>query len=152
MKRGMLFGAIVLVIAAACGGGGDSGDTEPTSAERDGPQPAVVVTASKVKFQPEVIRVASGVPFQLRLENLDPFEHDLQVAGLEVDVVDDGGLGHRPEGQAHGGGEKPVLALHVKAKETMTGTFVAHDRGTYDFWCTLPGHKDQGMVGQITIE
>jgi uncharacterized cupredoxin-like copper-binding protein len=24
--------------------------------------------------------------------------------------------------------------------------------GTYQFWCTVPGHRDAGMTGTLTVE
>jgi uncharacterized cupredoxin-like copper-binding protein len=124
------------------------------AARGSGADPVVVtVRADKVKFAPEAIRVEAGVPFELRLENADPFEHDLQVDGLEVEVLAGGSSarpGHRDADDGHDGGE--TLAVHTGAEETMSGVFVASEVGTYDFWCTLPGHKDSGMIGTITVE
>jgi uncharacterized cupredoxin-like copper-binding protein len=43
--------------------------------------------------------------------------------------------------------------LHVAAEPGATGhmTFTPTKSGTYEFYCTVPGHKDAGMVGTMTV-
>jgi uncharacterized cupredoxin-like copper-binding protein len=45
------------------------------------------------------------------------------------------------------------VALHVAAEpgETNTIQFVAKQAGTYAYFCSLPGHKEQGMLGAIIV-
>ena len=39
----------------------------------------------------------------------------------------------------------------LKAGESGTSEFVAGEEGTYYYICTVPGHREQGMVGEIIV-
>jgi plastocyanin len=46
-----------------------------------------------------------------------------------------------------------ILANLTVAKEgdEATGTFTFDRPGVYRFWCTIPGHRDFGEVGTLTV-
>ena len=39
----------------------------------------------------------------------------------------------------------------LKPGESGTSEFIAGEEGTYYYICTVPGHRDQGMVGEIVV-
>jgi nitrite reductase (NO-forming) len=39
----------------------------------------------------------------------------------------------------------------LKPTESGTSEFIAGEEGTYYYICTVPGHRDQGMVGEIIV-
>jgi len=39
----------------------------------------------------------------------------------------------------------------LKAGESGTAEFIAGEEGTYYYICTVPGHREQGMVGEIIV-
>ena len=41
--------------------------------------------------------------------------------------------------------------IHLKPGESGTAEFIAGEEGTYYYICTVPGHRDQGMVGEIIV-
>jgi len=50
-----------------------------------------------------------------------------------------------------------IDALNVKGKTIQPGqsdvvTFAATKAGTYQYYCSVPGHKDKGMVGTLTVK
>lgn len=138
---------IVLAVplaAVACGDSGDDAD------DGGGSEASVIVVAENTQFSPDEITVASGREVTLELENRDEFEHDLQVDGLEVEVIEGGS--ERPEHGGEHGSEAGVLAVHTTGDESASITFMANDPGTYEFYCTISGHKDSGMVGTLTVQ
>jgi plastocyanin len=40
----------------------------------------------------------------------------------------------------------------VSPGQTTSVTFTPDRTGTFQFYCSVPGHKDQGMVGQLTVK
>lgn len=49
-----------------------------------------------------------------------------------------------------------VTDMNVKSAQVLPGktgtiTFTASKTGTFDFFCDIPGHKDGGMLGKITV-
>ena len=39
----------------------------------------------------------------------------------------------------------------AKQGDVATATFTFRTPGTYSFWCTIPGHKEFGEVGSLTV-
>lgn len=141
-----------VAVVAACGGSGDDGamDMEHGGAAGDRTMAAetrVTVRIVDALFDPDEITISSGQLIELTLENKDGQEHDFQVDGLEVEVMSGGA-----SSEEHGGGDGNTLALHTPADNTGSIVFMAMDPGTYEFYCTIAGHKDAGMVGTLTVE
>ena len=49
------------------------------------------------------------------------------------------------------GSEVATASNPLKAGESGSSEFIAGEEGTYYYICTVPGHRDQGMVGEIII-
>lgn len=116
-----------LVTLVACGGG----DVERGNvAGRAGGTPAadatrVTVDASNFSFDPGRLRIGATEEIALALHSQDG-PHDLAVDGLRL-VAE------------VGGGETDVARLRIDTP------------GRYTFFCSLPGHRDGGMEGTITV-
>lgn len=114
-----------------------------------GPQ-AVEVSAKAMQYQPATFEVTAGQPVRLTFRNDDVVEHDLSVMEFPMSH-----MGATPEPMAgHDMGEMPVdPELHMAA--AMGGTevleFTPSKPGTYEFFCTVAGHKEAGMVGTLTV-
>jgi len=75
------------------------------------------------------------------------------------DVVNDGmsfhafGVTQDTEGFAGiiPGSEVAAPTNPLKPGESGTAEFIAGEEGTYYYICTVPGHRDQGMVGEIIV-
>jgi len=76
---------------------------------------------------------------------MDGMEHDMMVDGLRIEMVGKAAGGH------HAGAPADTLVVHTMANENGSITFRTDQRGTYQFYCTLPGHRDAGMVGEMTV-
>ena len=142
MKRrlgpSLLFvGTLLPAIAVACGGDSGSAGAPPTPT-------TIEVTADELRFNPGTIEVPAGQMVTLRLVNEDDMEHDLEVQGLMPRGI---------SGGAHGdhGGSATSVAVHTQAGETASVEFQAEDRGTYEVFCTVPGHKELGMVAELVV-
>lgn len=144
MRRTPLFTAAVLAAAlllAACGddtdhGGGHMGDGNHMGPgdmghDRDASPVAadarrIEVTASSFAFDPDEITVEAGEDIAIVLSSADTL-HDFTVDELDAHVsVDDG--------------------------ETDEGGLRAEEPGTYTFYCSVPGHRDEGMEGTLVVE
>lgn len=153
-------GVVVVLVGAACGGsGGSSGGMGPdmnmsTAASGDmstassGQQPDVVldIAVRDVRYEPASIEVPAGKVVQIKMRNMDGVEHDMQVDGLMVEMMDGGQMAGDLEGMPAG-----TLAMHTMANGNASIMFRTEQKGTYQFYCTLPGHKDAGMVGELKV-
>lgn len=138
----------IALLVSACGGGDDEGDSTTGSGSDD----TITVQAKNVKFEPDSLIISTDMMVTMTLENLDGQEHDLQVDGLDVEVSSGGATGDEHGGGGAQGDNGDVLAIHTGANETSSIVFMAMEKGTYEFHCTITGHKEAGMVGTLVIE
>lgn len=53
------------------------------------------------------------------------------------------------------GHEKPepgMVVAHTTPKKEAKARFTPTQPGTYEFYCSVPGHKDAGMKGTLTVQ
>ncbi len=144
-----------LVVAAGLFGAGCGDVDVPKHPDpldhRDGQTATVrelLVQAKDVKFLPATLAIKAGQSVKITLVNQDGAEHDLQIDDIDAEIID-GGV----QAGEHGGGhDTAALAMHTNANETASITFVANEPGTYEYYCTIPGHKESGMVGTLTVQ
>lgn len=93
----------------------------------------VKVIATDLKFNPPTIQAKVGQPVKIVLENKGLIEHDISFPTIQAD--------------------KPAASLKVLAKAGQTATleFTPTAKGTFEYICTIPGHKEAGMKGTITV-
>jgi plastocyanin len=121
-----LFLAATLSIAA-CGGGNDDGSAGPTAGTGPtGPVEATLdVEASEFAFEPDALSASADTVTAIQVTNVGSIEHDLRIDEGDLTIVADRG-------------------------ETAEGTF-SLPAGTYAFYCSIPGHREAGMEGVLTV-
>lgn len=139
--------SLILAASAACGESAQGTDSKNEAASHDGGQPDVVIDVSlkDLRFTPEAVEVAAGKTVRINVRNMDGTEHDMLVEGLRIEKVGDAMNGD------HAGAMPDMLVVHTMANENGSITFRTDQKGAYQFYCTLPGHKDAGMVGRMTV-
>jgi plastocyanin len=122
-------GCLVLV-ASACGGGGGGGGGGPKSvtvtAPSGGGTPSVTIEAHDIYLRPNQIKAPAGK--------------------LRIRYVEDGAQQHTLVIQGVKGFELKVSP----GGKSDTGT-VTLQPGEYTYYCTIPGHRAQGMQGTLTV-
>lgn len=89
--------------------------------------PAVAVELSDFKFAPSTIEIPADQKVTLELKNKGSVEHD-----VTVDAV----------------GFKAI----VRGGQSATRAIGPLKAGTYDFYCSVAGHKESGMVGKLVVK
>jgi len=112
---------ITASLALSACGGGGSG-SNPSG---QGPQ-QVTLKAEDIKWDPTTITVKANQPVVITIQNTGTLKHNftLQDFGVNQDV-DPG--------------------------KTETVTFTPNKTGSFQFFCNIPGHKEAGMVGTLTV-
>jgi uncharacterized cupredoxin-like copper-binding protein len=136
--------ALVLV-SAGCGADGDA-----TAADLE-PAPSIsVVGTDGLAFEPAAHAVQAGDAIELVLRSESGVEHDLIVEGAgDVGSAFDQGGGH-----SHDDDELVPEDLHVAhalAGEEARSLFTISEPGTYEVYCSIPGHREAGMVGTLVV-
>lgn len=86
------------------------------------------------------IQLKKGEKVTLKFENTGAIPHDFTVERMEAADIP---LGHVP-----GGGSGQTLDPGQEAEVTFT----PDEAGTFTYFCSVPGHKELGMVGKIIVE
>lgn len=87
----------------------------------------ITVIGKEFKFIPDAIRVKKGQHVTIVFKNKGHVSHSLTI---------------------------PDLGLHtptIQSGSRATISFTAKDTGVHGFWCTVPGHKQAGMKGEVDI-
>jgi uncharacterized cupredoxin-like copper-binding protein len=134
MRRMCLMLAIPLVaLAAGCGSGSSSGSSAsspPAGGGASGGTGQVIeipISSSGFSFTKTSVTASAGT-VKLNAMNPQSVPHDISIKGNGVDVKGS---------QVSNGGVSTVTA-NLKA-------------GTYEFYCSVPGHEAAGMKGTLTV-
>lgn len=115
--------ALTAVLAlAACGGGGDAGD----GPGGDG-RALEVLGTDALAFEPSQLSAPAGE--------------------ITVELTSEPGVNHTFVIEELGDRE----VVEAGPGETASGT-VELEPGTYTFYCSVPGHREAGMEGILTVE
>jgi plastocyanin len=138
----MLFAALALALAG-CGGSDEKSSSSGSSAATETPTPTATKAASSggggssltvaadpsaLKFDKTSLDAKAG-KVTITMDNPSDIPHAVAIEGNGVDV----------DGKTVGKGEKSVASADLKP-------------GTYEFYCPVPGHKEAGMEGKLTVK
>lgn len=86
------------------------------------------VQSTALKFDQAPTTLPAG-RVTIELQNMAGLPHDVTFEGVR--------------------GDKPIV--ETKGKDSATGT-VELEPGTYTYYCNIPGHRDAGMEGTVTVQ
>jgi|SRR5207248_1892366 len=109
---------------AGCGGGSSSSGGRKNAPVAKGAR-VIDVQAQSFSFTPSKIDVTAGEPVAIKLSSSDTF-HDFTIQGTGYITGSDQG-------------------------KSAEGGFKISKPGNYTFYCSVPGHRQAGMVGTITV-
>jgi plastocyanin len=136
----MAVAALAVLGLAACGGGGDNNETtaaaQPTTTAAAGggggggsTVDISTPSGSDLAFNQKDVSAKSG-SVTINFDNVQPLQHDVKVEDSS--------------GQELGGTD-------LVSSGTATAT-VDLQPGTYTFFCSVPGHRQAGMEGTLTVK
>jgi uncharacterized cupredoxin-like copper-binding protein len=108
-----------------------------------------VVGTDALTFIPDVFAIPAGEEVTVTFTAEAAAEHDFVIA----DAAALGTTGEEGHGD-HGDDETPDTDLHVAhadAGQTVTATFTISEPGTYTVYCSVPGHRESGMLATLTV-
>lgn len=144
MKR-LIFAVLAALLLAGCG--------ETTGHAGGGHDSAAVTTvtlnAADFSFSPASIDVVAGQPVKIVVKNTGVQIHDFTIRAIPLTEAAHGS--GSADDHAHTAGDS---AVHVAAEAGATSTieFTPAESGTYEFECSVAGHKEAGMVGTLAVK
>ena len=132
----VMFGFVLILLLSACAA------TQPST--------EINVEATDFAYSPLSITIPAGQPVTLVLKNSGNVEHDFVIDRInvtDIESTDSGSAEH------HQMGHESEYDLHffAKAEETATVRFTALEPGTYEIFCSVEGHKEAGMIGELIV-
>jgi uncharacterized cupredoxin-like copper-binding protein len=127
-----LLGAMVLLLA---GCGTDTTVEATTQLSVEG--------TDRLAFEPAEFAVPAAEEVTLRLTAGEAVGHDFVIEGAEAQ----GAAGDQGNAVASG----DLAVAHADPGQTVTGTFTIDEPGTYEVYCSIPGHRKAGMAGTLTV-
>jgi uncharacterized cupredoxin-like copper-binding protein len=114
------------------------------------PAKELIVTMNDFSFTPAQITVEAGQPVEISFVNEGTQEHDFVIAQIDVSNVVAEGSGM---GEHHMSGEHVEYDLHISINAGETGVlkFTADEPGTYKILCSVEGHEEAGMTGELIV-
>lgn len=116
---------IAVVVIDGCGGG-PGGETSTAGSAEAPAGEKITVVGKEFSYDPATLTLAAGQPFTIVLKNTGSIEHDI--------TLDDA-----------------KFKLTVPGNNTREKGLEVAKPGTYQFYCSLPGHKSAGMKGELTV-
>ena len=120
----VLISLLAIMILVACNSGGNS-----TPAVASGK--TFNVETTEFDFNPNTFNASVGQPVAFKITNKGTVDHTLVIMGLDG---------------------KEAAKANIKTGGTETLQFTPTAAGTYPIVCDLPGHKEAGMQGTLTVK
>lgn len=103
------------------------------------------VHPSDFSYSPSEIIVEKNQAASITLNNQDQVDHDIEIKNLSFQ---EGSVSQHTE-HTSGGAD---FHLHASANSSAAITFTPTKTGVYEFYCTVPGHKESGMTGKLIVK
>lgn len=88
----------------------------------------ITVLAEDIKFDKTELRIPANTDVKITLKNEGMLDHDLRIDEFDFQI-----------GDPMGSGEEETKTLNA-------------EKGEYDYYCTVPGHRAAGMEGKLIVE
>ena len=112
---------------SACGSSNEAADTGSAGSPGGGKE--ISVSATEFSFDPGTIQIDEPGTYTFTLTNDGSTGHALEIEGQDV--------------------EEETETVGAGSSAQLTVTF--SKTGTYEFYCPVDGHRDQGMEGELTV-
>jgi len=103
-------------------------------------------TAGELKFFPNHLELETGKPYKLLLDNPSPSKHYFTAK----DFADASWTRKVQAGKVEVKGA--IHELELKPTAEAEWVLTPMKPGTYEFHCSIAGHTEAGMTGEITID
>jgi len=107
-------------------GGQQASTGGETSGGETGATEASISTID-INFEPKELSIAANTDAKITVTNKGVLQHDFHVDKLDI------------TSKLLNSGESDTVTINAAP-------------GTYEFWCTVPGHKEAGMTGTLTVK
>lgn len=114
----------------------------------------LTLVATDIAYDNNRLEVKAGQPVKLTLQNDGVLEHDFTI--VQIPLTGDAMATELGAEEAAGHDMSDMEAeadVHVAALMDISNTvsFTPLQSGEYEFYCTVAGHKEAGMIGTLAV-
>ena len=134
---------VTAVMLTACGA-----KTEATNSKEE-----LSLTATDIAFDTTRLEVKAGEMVEVTLHNEGVLEHDFSI--MEIPHTGDVMAEEAESGMEHDMSSlsmEPEIHVAAPVGESLSVAFTPSTPGEYEFFCTVAGHKEAGMVGTLVVK
>lgn len=136
----LLTALVSALLLVSCGDDAPSTSTELSVSGTD-----------ELAFEPDAFAVPVGTEVTVEFTAEGAVEHDLVIEeAAMVGMTGEQGHGEH-EDEDHATDDGDLHVAHADAGETATATFTIDEAGSYEVFCSVPGHREAGMVAELTV-
>ncbi|MCA6119456.1 cupredoxin family protein [Bradyrhizobium sp. WSM 1738] len=111
------------------------------------PSRTIEVDMSEMKYTPARIEVKRGEQIRFVIRNVGQDDHEFLLATTEEN------LKHAEDMQKHPHMEhQEPNAVRLKPSKSAEIVWKFTKSGTFEYSCLIPGHRENGMIGQVTVK
>ncbi|MEN9266636.1 MAG: plastocyanin/azurin family copper-binding protein [Thermostichales cyanobacterium BF4_bins_65] len=100
----------------------------------------------ELRFEPDQIQMRVGVPYQLHLVNPSPMKHYFTAKDFADAIWTRKVQTEGAEIKGH------INNVELKPGASLDWYLVPQQPGSYGVVCTIPGHREAGMVAEVVIQ
>jgi uncharacterized cupredoxin-like copper-binding protein len=145
--------ALVAVVLTSCGGGssrssgggeggqsGSASSSSSTGGTSGGVIKTVAIKESEYKLSPSSVTLSKPGTYAFKAENNGSTQHSLSIEGEGV--------------KSEGGGEAGEVELEQDLSPGQSGVLrvTFQKSGTYEMYCPVDGHEQEGMKGEVVVK
>ena len=124
-----VFVFVLVAAAAGCGGGSDESSEETTETTGGTPTQTITIDESEYKLDPATVNLDAAGTYEFEVVNKGTIVHALEIEGGDLEEETE----------------------PIPAGESATLTVSLADDTTYELYCPIDSHADQGMKGSIVV-
>jgi uncharacterized cupredoxin-like copper-binding protein len=111
------------------------------------PSRTVEVDMSEMKYTPSRIEVKQGEQIRFVIRNVGEEEHEFMLATTEENLKHAEDMSKQPHMEHDDPNE-----VRLKPKQSAELVWKFTKAGTFEYSCLIPGHRENGMIGQVVVK
>jgi plastocyanin len=153
IRRGLAFGPVLIgiVVLAGCGSSSKTTSSASTPEAAASPTPSTSSSSSSSTSAPAAasssVSVSADPSGQLAFSRTSL---SAKAGAIKIDFTNNSSLGHNLTVETSAGGSGAIgTPTFQGGSKSLTLNLKA---GTYKFFCSVPGHRQAGMEGTLTVK
>lgn len=141
--------ATLALMLAGCGGADEADEKKETAAENTpaAATAAAAVTTAPTPAGPQILEIKTGDYFY------EPKDITVRPGAVAIKLNNEGPeRRHTFNIKNKGGDGDLVTSERIEVGQSLTVEFTITEEGTYETYCSLPGHADRGHTGTLTVK